>query len=745
MLNTGTVLGSLVITFSYRLFAVLIFFLSSTSLQAADFLDPMITAMCQKKVDCNQWPGLFKQSLSLCEISKKSYRCDEFVQKNPEYKKLIRNCDPKSYCSQNIEAQQGLEAACWKGYKNAVVDLGISIKETALSFADFIDKTWERNKKASSGGPLKLQEISPTQNINQKSRLAQMTEAAVAAIEKTNVKYNCLTPLVQAEMRCYAIGTVFDPTLIAGYAAKVVRAARVVAEVSETARIEAAFGFRAAALKETGQAGRVEMINKYLYFSPTTEVQNKKFMALALDGKPTGNIKFVSFENAELTNLNQTFLNKNLVTSLTNYHKDLIFSKMEILKKEFPTLEMESYSDYKSARFAFKGQAPPGFDDRLAQVFAGSNQEFRNHLIENKIISKTDAPQTWVRAGVGPTADQANFATRFSRTLPSNQLQSFASPEVKTFLADSFQQAERLRLEIASELSTTSKVFNGKTLDADAFNIVRKNGGDSEALRASLIQRYGLKDLSSDTVKNIQAYAQKVDQFSPDLLIAKREVASLEEAKLGGLSADMVGMGAQNLRGTAEALTQSKNVDEALTNARQMEQKVTSQFNVQRGDFQAVVSESVGPARMKTICSGDDCVSIAKSPLTDTDKSKILQGLAEQGYSSKFRISFIPEGIKDSSARTSLATHGEAIEKKLQQNLAEQIEPSRLKGLIFGVDMQTKKLNKGSVKLLVGASNDLKLSVTDKVKIQQSFETALKQMNEELKSQGTIGQYQSLP
>ena len=98
----------------------------------------------------------------------------------------------------------------------------------------------------------------------------------------------------------------------------------------------------------------------------------------------------------------------------------------------------------------------------------------------------------------------------------------------------------------------------------------------------------------------------------------------------------------------------------------------------------------------------------------------------------------------DSSARTSLATHGEAIEKKLQQNLAEQIEPSRLKGLIFGVDMRTNKLNEGSVKLLVGTGNDLKLSVSDQTKIQQSFETALKQMNDELKLQGTKGQYHSL-
>lgn len=710
-------------------------------------MDPMVTALCQKKIDCNQWPGLLKQTLSLCEVSKKSYRCDEFVRQNPEYAKLIRNCDSKSYCTQNIEAQQGLESACWKGYKNAVIDLGISIKDTAVSLADFIDQAWERNKKTSFTryGASPVQAQKQELNANQKSRLAQMTDAAIAAIEKTNIKYNCLTPLVQAEMRCYALGTVFDPTLIVGYAAKIVRGSRLAAELSEGARLNSEIALKSSVLQASGQAGRLELVRKYLYFSPTTEAQNKKFMTLALDENSTKNIKFVNFENAEMTNLNQTFLNKNLVTSFTNYHKDLIFSKMEILKKEFPTLEMESYSDYKSARFAFKGQAPPGFEDRLAQVFAEANQEFRDHLIEDRIISKSDAPQTWVRAGIGPTADKANFATRYSRTQDLNQLQNFSTSEIKDYLGKTYQEAEKLRVQISSELPIKSGIFNGKTLDADAFNIVRKNSGDTEAIRSSLIQRFGLKELSSDTVKNIQNYATKVDQFSPDLLIAKREVATLDEAKMGGLSADMIGMGAQNLRATAEGLAQSKNVDEALAQARQMEKKVTSQFNAQRSDFQNVVSESVGAGRMKTICSGDDCISVAKSPLTDRDKSKILQGLVDQGYSSKFRISFIPEGVSDASARTTLATHGETIEKKVQQNLMEQMEPARLKGLIFGVDMQTTKLNEGSVKLLIGTSNDIKLSVNDKAKIQQSFEKAVKQMNDELEGQGTKGQYRSLP
>ncbi len=716
-------------------------------------MDPFVTSLCQHNVDCSNPPRLLKDAVTMCEISKKASRCDVFAKENPELARLVKKCDAKSYCTQNIAALQGLEAACWRGYKSAAIDLGIAVKDIAVGLAEYVDRSWEKLKSSSANKtPVKIEAsrakvsaASATElNSTQKSRLREMGEAAMGAFEKAKVKYNCITPLAQAEMRCYAIGTVFDPTLLAGYALKMVRTVRVVSELSEAAHVNSEVRIGVQGVKTLGQISRAQLVEKYLYFSPTTASQNKKWMDLASTVKASDKVHFVNFENAEMQSLNTTLMDKNLVTSLTNYHKDLVFRRIEDLKKEFPGLEVEAYSDYKSARFAFKGQAPPDLQQRLAQIFKDTNQEYRDYLIQNKVIRATEAPQNWIRAGAGDTADQANFATRYSRKVETNQLQNFADPEVSSLLKASFQQAEKLRTQISDAVSPQSSLMKGKTLDADAFNIVRKNSGNPEVIQSALIQRYGLKDISLKTVKDIESYAAKVDEFSPDLYIVKREVATLHEAPKGGISADMVGMGAQNLRSTADALVQAKNADEAIVQARAMERKVTEGFNEQKDGFQKVVADAVGADRMKTICSGDDCVSIANSALNSEDKSKILQGLADQGYSSKFRLSFIPEGIPEASARTSLATHGETIEKMIQKNLSQEMEPGRMKGLIFGVDMQTTKLNEGPVKLLIGTSKDVNLTAAERVKIQESFQKSIEQMNQELQSQGVKAQYLSV-
>ena len=65
------------------------------------------------------------------------------------------------------------------------------------------------------------------------------------------------------------------------------------------------------------------------------------------------NTVFFDVENSQLKLLNDTLKEKNFVTSLTNYHKELTFKKMQELVKKNPGLQMDMYSDFKSSRFAF--------------------------------------------------------------------------------------------------------------------------------------------------------------------------------------------------------------------------------------------------------------------------------------------------------------------------------------------------------------------------------------------------------
>lgn len=245
----------------------------------------------------------------------------------------------------------------------------------------------------------------------------------------------------------------------------------------------------------------------------------------------------------------------------------------------------------------------------------------------------------------------------------------------------------------------------------------------------------------------MQTYAKSVDEFSPGIHIAQREVATLDNAVMGGLSADMAGMGAKNLSATAKALRDAGDsgdagdLDEVLAETRKQEKAITESFNRQKQTFQDILNDVVGAARIKTICSGDDCTAVPKQPLSDHEKQSILKKISEAGYASDFRLSFIPENIPKSSTRSLLAVHGESLEKVLRKNLADKMEPAKLKGLIFGVDMKTTTLNQGGVKLLTATSPSVRLSERERQLINENFKKALEQFNQELSQQGNAAGY----
>jgi hypothetical protein len=87
--------------------------------------------------------------------------------------------------------------------------------------------------------------------------------------------------------------------------------------------------------------------------------------------------------------------------------------------------------------------------------------------------------------------------------------------------------------------------------------------------------------------------------------------------------------------------------------------------------------------------------------------------------------------------------HGESIEKILRKNLADKMEPQKLKGLIFGVDMKTTKLNQGDVNLLTANHPDVKLTSQEQKMIRENFKKALQQFNTEHLSDGIGTQYRA--
>jgi hypothetical protein len=573
---------------------------------------------------------------------------------------------------------------------------------------------------------------------------ALWTTASELASQKYH-RYSCYTPAAKEELKCYIFATLVDPTLVAGKGAKLLKARRLAETLEKDVASVAPLAAREVRTTSAKTVSKAEFSAKYLNYSPTTKEQNLQWMALA-ESAPK-NTKFFEVENSVMKNLNDTMKDKNLVTSLTNYHKEILQTKTEKLiaelKVDFPDLEVIAYSDFKASRFAFKGQAPPDLQQRLNVLLKETNQEFSEFVTKNGFGKAADQPENWFRSGFGETADQASLASRYARQSADNTVQNYSSAEMKATMTMKVRSVESLRTQLQSELGHTSMLEGTakKTLSSDAIDILRKNGNDIAKAQADLKNRFGLSEISETSVRKMQTYVKSVDEFSPSIHIAQREVSHLDEAQFGGLSADMTGMGAKNLNATAKALSEAKNLDEALIQTRKSEKAITSKFNEQKETFKNVLQDVVGKDRIKTVCSGDDCTAIPKQLLSDTEKEKILQKRTDAGYSSDFRLAFIPENVADVSARSQLAVHGESIEKALRKNLADKMEPAKLKGLVFGVDMKTTQLNQGGVKLITASSSQVRLSSSEERLISDSFQKALEELNRDLAKNGASGAY----
>ncbi|AFY00987.1 hypothetical protein Bdt_1288 [Bdellovibrio bacteriovorus str. Tiberius] len=723
-----------------------------------------------------------------CEVETKSQNCVKLSEEHPDWAPLMRKCDLASQCQEQKEYMQKKSLACLRGYKNAMVDLGISLKDMTVSLAGLVEDSWESIKKNSRERAAFLKQCNSSidckkdlvkddhrynklsdEDLNklpasflyvqaqdmkaymstlermrpkpyvpiaerardevtltpeQTQKLQSLMSIAGSKIKEQYDRYMCYNALAREELECYAVGTVVDPTLLAGYFVKGARAATAAGRLMKAEK-EVQAGAEVAAA--SAKISRSELTGRYISYSPTSVEQNTAWMARAEKGADS-KVTFLDVENSQMKYLNDSLKDKNLVTGLTNYHKELLFDNIKALEAANPGLVIDKYSDFKSSRFAFSGKVPKDIDAQLKAVFDKTNADFNKKLKESDALAAGTKTEDWFRAGIGNSADEANMAARYSRQLDKNEMQSFSQGGLKTTMQQKLTGLEKQRVELRREVGGTSMV-DGNTFDQDVFDIVRKGKGDTAQVQQALKNRYALSEVSTGTVQKLQSYVNATDEFSPGIYIAKREIAHLNAADQGGLSVDIIGLGSANLKGTAEALASSSNVNKALESTRAAEKAVTRKFNDQKKQFEDVLTRAVPSGKLKSLCSGDDCVAVAVKPLNQAEKQDILKGLANTDYSGSYRLAFIPDGVQNVSARNALANHGESVEKILRQSLGSEMEPRKLKGLTFGVDMRTQNLNEGSVKLLMGEANGVNLTAHERKRIQEAFKAAIQKFN----------------
>jgi hypothetical protein len=477
---------------------------------------------------------------------------------------------------------------------------------------------------------------------------------------------------------------------------------------------------------------RDRFVSDYLNAKFSSPGQNLRWMSIAQRSGPDDRVLFGDIEFAVLQKINNLTNDKNLATSISNKHKELTFAALDALRKKYAKeLSVEIYSDFKSARFAFvqkkngkKSHSKLMGDVRkdLGKMFDQVNGEFVE-FIESQGINVDKGAENWFRGGVGPTADEANFAARASRDLGGpNILRDIDESGIQANLNAYRLWAESMRSDVLTPDPAMSPLIEGGFVKDEVLDILKKTPAAKEAIRR-INAKYGA-DLSEQQIERLSIYNEIIDKFSPGIHVADRQIASLEAAEFGGLSADFSGLGAKNRGATARAIAEGKTLREAIAISRRNEQEVTAWFK----DSTAAFSEIINRYVASSTSSGDDFVGIAGSSFTEQTKRKLISEVAMLPVPSAQRLSFISAGANPIQ-RNLIAAHGEAIEKVLRMELEGVISQDKLRQLVFGVDMKAQSAGLGEVSLLIGEGKKSNLSKSDRASIQAAFENAVRLFN----------------
>ena len=455
-------------------------------------------------------------------------------------------------------------------------------------------------------------------------------------------------------------------------------------------------------------------IKHLIPYEATNSLQNQVWIEAAK--RSSKKSLFIDIENSAMKTLNDGLGDKNLVTSLTNLHKIMVKAETTKWLKKYPELNINLYSDFKSFRIALEGNLDDAFKTKLKNEFSEILERVNEKYQKKVLTLDTDHPeilqdaQSWFKAGMGDTADQAGLAARNARATKGRA--SVDIDDVQEHLQKSIMNLENLRTSLSKNLPSELIDKEKAIPSIDVIEFIRKKGSlykqDSYGFKKSFKDRFG-HELNDQQAHELVNYLNGVDQFSPGLWLVKREVANLDAAEFGGFSADFKGIGAKNLQQVAIDLAKEPNkLEETIETLRKGESLVTKGFNKNKNFYRDVITKTLKEdgIKSKNICSGDDCVSLPTTALPDLTKEKIMKAMARQDRPDGQRLSFIPPGIpvKD---RTLLAVHGELMEKEVRQQLTgfgdNQISPDVLKQVSFALDMPSQ-VGSGKAKLLISAA-----------------------------------------
>lgn len=414
------------------------------------------------------------------------------------------------------------------------------------------------------------------------------------------------------------------------------------------------------------EALRLEFIREWADKDFSTPEQNKNWISEALNNTSIRRI-FLQMENWWIKELNHSVIkNKDLVSALTNYQKKFWYEECE---KHFKSIVANKYSDFKTEREFFEGGTE--IFKSIEAAFASANTRFWNDPKTRQILRAEDLNKPWFALGFGENSDEASLAAKFARKT-KRQIAYFWDKEVADHFSEQLLKIKELHKEILDLVKDKPLLeFDGKTtnLKLAVFVAARKAHNDNE-LHRMLIQQFPGVMITPTMATKIGEFCRMADGFTPPLLIESKEKLQVRDAPFGAISLDFLGLGAENIRVTAQALILAKDLKEAIVLARENEQEVTKIFNrnkdIIRREFMAFFRGQV------TIrFSGDDGIVIPHVEVLHSDLIRFIEHLSNKFPIPFFRMTLITkEGALGNSSE--LITQGEEIEKKLRSKILEK-------------------------------------------------------------------------
>jgi hypothetical protein len=452
---------------------------------------------------------------------------------------------------------------------------------------------------------------------------------------------------------------------------------------------------------------------RYAEFNGIRSADNRAYLEIAEAANRGGATKakfFFDVENAVLKDLNDKVVkDKDLVTALTNLHKDVLWNVVQADPLLKPHL-VAKYSDFKSIRLAFDS-ADPAIEARLREKLAAVAARYKNYL--NDVAAKEgwdersrglarDA-QNWFHGGTGSSPDLAGLSAKCSRS----QLGAGGLAQLRGF-ADCLPRLERSVRQARAYQGWAEKRFRNvdgflvddgggrQVLSAEAIEALKKvspkaEGADAffAAIQEAVKDRFGAS-ISPKEARALSDYLTRADQFSPGLMQAERVVVDMGKEALGVVSVDFKGQNARNLEETMKALsrTEGKPLVEKVKAVRAGEELATKRLDAQKARLQRVF-DKVFPG-LRGEFTGDDGTGFftARMP-SPAEEEKIARAWVEEGGGvADIRLTFQDFRGAPLSARSNMVVIAEGLEKELRKELIRTLPRETLNGLQISVSLK---------------------------------------------------------